>query len=80
MIDSSRHFLSVDAIKHQIDALMYNKMSILHWHITDEDSFPMMIESRPELTKYGAFSGTYSPTEIRSIISYGRIRGVRVIP
>lgn len=35
MIDSSRHFLTVDAIKHQIDALMYNKMSILHWHITD---------------------------------------------
>lgn len=35
MIDSSRHFLSTSAIKHTIDALMYNKMSVLHWHITD---------------------------------------------
>lgn len=43
MLDSSRHFLSIDAIKHTIDALMYNKMSVLHWHITDEDSFPMVV-------------------------------------
>lgn len=62
MIDSSRHFLPTEAIKHTIDALMYNKMSILHWHITDEDSFPMEIESRPDLAKYGKFSGTYSKT------------------
>lgn len=60
MIDSSRHFLPVDAIKHTIDGLMYNKMSVLHWHITDEDSFPMVVASRPELSEYGKFSGTYS--------------------
>lgn len=35
MIDTSRHFLSVSAIKHAIDGLLYNKMSILHWHLID---------------------------------------------
>lgn len=35
MIDTSRHFLSVQAIKHAIDGLLYNKMSILHWHLID---------------------------------------------
>jgi hexosaminidase len=35
MIDTSRHFLPIQDIKHTIDALMYNKLSILHWHITD---------------------------------------------
>lgn len=80
MIDSSRHFLSTKAIKHTIDALMYNKMSVLHWHITDEDSFPMVVENRPELADYGKFSGTYTRAEIKSIINYAKIRGVRVIP
>lgn len=47
MIDTSRHFLKVDTIKKTIDALMYNKGNILHWHITDEDSFPLEIASRP---------------------------------
>lgn len=64
MIDSSRHFLSLKYIKRTIDALMFNKMSILHWHITDEDSFPMIVTSRPELSQYGKFSGAYSKGEI----------------
>lgn len=60
MIDTSRHFLPTSAIKHTIDALMYNKMSILHWHIIDEDSFPMVVAARPELSQFGKFGGTYS--------------------
>ena len=53
MIDSSRHFLTPSEIKHTIDGLMYSKMNILHWHITDEDSFPLQILSRPDLEEYG---------------------------
>lgn len=79
MLDSSRHFMSVDSIKHQIDALMYSKMNVLHWHIIDEDSFPMDVETRPELSQYGKLSGTYSKAEIKSIINYAKVRGVRVV-
>lgn len=35
MIDSSRHFQPVEIIKKMIDGMMFNKMNILHWHITD---------------------------------------------
>jgi hexosaminidase len=80
MIDTSRHFLPTEEIKHQIDALMYNKMSVLHWHVSDDASFPMVVKSVPELEQYGKLSGSYSQAEVKSIINYGRMRGVRVVP
>lgn len=79
MIDSSRHFLTVNEILHQIDALMFSKLSILHWHIIDEDSFPMEVPTRPELSNYGKLSGSYSQTDIKNILEYARLRGVRVV-
>ena len=35
MIDSSRHFLPTRLILETIDAMMYNKLNVLHWHIVD---------------------------------------------
>ena len=80
MIDSSRHFLPVSKIKHTIDGMLYSKMNVLHWHMTDEDSFPAEMLSHPELSSYGKVGGTYSQTEIKSIIKYAKIRGIRVVP
>lgn len=56
MIDSSRHFLPVQLIHETIDAMMYNKLNILHWHIVDEDSFPLVLDSHPEIAEYASFS------------------------
>lgn len=35
MVDTSRHFLPLNALKRQIDAMSYNKLNHLHWHMTD---------------------------------------------
>ncbi len=56
LIDSSRHFLPTRLIKETIDAMMYNKFNILHWHIVDEDSFPLVLESHPEIAEHASFS------------------------
>jgi len=55
MVDTSRHFLPPHLLYETIDALMYNKMSVFHWHIVDEDSFPLILESHPEIAQYAAF-------------------------
>jgi hexosaminidase len=47
MIDTARHFLPFHMILETVDAMMYNKMNVLHWHITDEDSFPLILDSHP---------------------------------
>jgi hexosaminidase len=82
MIDSSRHFLPVKLILETIDAMMYNKMNVLHWHIVDEDSFPLILDSHPEIAQYAAFAPeeTYTSKEARDIVDYAMRRGVRVVP
>lgn len=82
MIDSARHFLPLHLILQTIDALMYNKYNILHWHITDEDSFPLVLDKHPEIAEYASFSQVqrYTTVEAREVVRYAMVRGVRVIP
>lgn len=56
MIDSARHFLPLKLVYETIDAMMYNKMNVLHWHLVDEDSFPVILDSHPEIAKFAAYS------------------------
>jgi hexosaminidase len=60
MIDTSRHFLPVDTIKRGIDSMLYSKLNVLHWHIVDEDSFPLFVPTVPELSASGSVGGVYS--------------------
>ncbi|KAL4431880.1 hypothetical protein ABPG74_012692 [Tetrahymena malaccensis] len=82
MIDTARHFLSVNTILKTIDSMQYNKLNVLHWHITDDDSFPYPLQSFPNVTQYGAFSfrKQYSLTDIQYIVRYALLRGIQVVP
>ena len=82
LIDTGRHFLPVPLIEAHIDAMAYNKMNVLHWHIVDMPSFPFVSERFPNLSKVGAFDPQhqYSPSDVAGIVDYARARGVRVIP
>lgn len=86
MIDSARHYLTPTIIRKVIDGMASSKMNVLHWHLVDGDSFPLYLESAPELAEYGAyrtFEGElkiYTKDTIQSIIKYALYRGVVVIP
>lgn len=51
LIDTARNFLSIDKIKRNIDGMASCKMNVLHWHITDSQSFPLEISRLPNMTK-----------------------------
>jgi hypothetical protein len=59
------------------------RLNVLHWHLTDSGSFPVKTDGHPELaTKGGAYapSATYNTSELKSLVSYAKERGVRIIP
>lgn len=61
---------------------MYNKLNVLHWHISDDESFPLELKSHPEITKAGSYSSNeiYSEADVKLIIERATSNGIRVIP
>jgi len=37
LVDTARHYFSIDKLKEIIDALSWNKMNVFHWHIVDAE-------------------------------------------
>ena len=82
MIDTARNFIPVDKLKKVIDSMSYSKLNVFHWHITDSQSFPLVMESLPDFAKFGAYSPekTYTRWDVDDIVHYAAVRGVRVLP
>lgn len=82
LIDTSRHFLPISAIIDTLDAMAYNKMNVLHWHIVDDQSFPFVSRSFPNLSMMGAYdpvTHVYRPEQVRLVIKEAASRGIRVM-
>lgn len=55
MLDVSRHFLSKEFVKKQIEALAYYKINRLHLHLTDAAGWRIEIKKYPLLTEFAAW-------------------------
>lgn len=82
MIDTARHFLPVNLILDNLDAMAMNKMNVLHWHLSDSQSFPMDLPSYPDLATKGAYhpKRIYTVQNVQRVIQEAYLRGIRVIP
>jgi len=54
MLDSARHFWSVDEIKQLLDAMALHKLNTFHWHLTDDQGWRIEIKKYPKLTDIGS--------------------------
>ncbi|KAH8429954.1 beta-N-acetylhexosaminidase [Aspergillus melleus] len=81
MMDTARNFISVPKILEQLDGMSLSKLNVLHWHLDDAQSWPIQVDTYPEMTK-DAYSPReiYSHADVRKIVKYARARGIRVIP
>ncbi|KFB48585.1 AGAP007080-PA-like protein [Anopheles sinensis] len=82
MLDTSRHYFTVDAIKRTIVGMSHSKLNRFHWHITDSQSFPLVSRHYPQLARYGAYSEreVYTPEDVRELAAFAKVRGIQIIP
>ena len=80
LIDTSRHYLSIDEITRMVDAAKMSKYNVLHVHLVDAQSFPFNSDSSPEIVK-GAYSPSlqYTRDDIKYISDYAYDRGIRIL-
>jgi hexosaminidase len=82
LLDSARHFLHMSALTRMLDAMSYVKMNTLHWHLVDDESWPLVSEKYPLFAEKGAYApeATYSASDVAYIVQYAYDRGIRVVP
>ncbi|KAG5323132.1 HEXB hexosaminidase, partial [Acromyrmex heyeri] len=81
LLDTSRHYLPLSDILLTLDAMSYNKLNVLHWHIVDDNSFPYQSTRYPDLSAKGAYHHLmiYTPNDVQKVVNYARLRGIRVM-
>ena len=80
LVDVCRHWIPLDIIKRNIDAMASVKMNVLHLHLTDDQGFRIESKKFPKLHEMGSDGKYYTQNEIKDIIKYANERGVRVVP
>ncbi|MFY9527975.1 MAG: family 20 glycosylhydrolase [Candidatus Acidiferrales bacterium] len=80
LIDVCRHFLPLDAVERNLDAMAALKMNVLHWHLSENQGFRVESKELPKLQEIGSDGLYYTQAEVRHLIAYARDRGIRVIP
>lgn len=80
MMDVARHFMPIDVVKRNIDAMALVKLNVFHWHLSDDQGFRVETKTLPELHQKASDGLYYTQTEIKDIVKYADDRGIRVVP
>ena len=54
MLDESRHFHGMEAVKNLLDEMAYLKLNRFHWHLVDDPGWRIEIKKYPLLTTIGS--------------------------
>ncbi len=80
LIDVSRHWIPLDAIKRNLDAMAAVKLNVFHWHLSDDQGFRVESKVFPKLHQMGSDGHYFTQEQVREVIGYARDRGIRVMP
>ena len=80
MLDVCRHFLPMEVIKRNIDAMTAVKLNVLHLHLSEDQGFRVESKIYPQLHLQGSDGDYFTQAQMQEIIVYASDRGIRVIP
>jgi|GEM_PF-49107 len=80
MLDSVRHFFSVETIKRQLDGMAAAKLNIFHWHLTDDQGWRLESRAYPKLHQAASNGQYYTREQVQEIVAYAAERGIQVMP
>ena len=93
MVDSARHYQSLDTLKAVIDAMAVHKLNTFHWHLVDDQGWRLEIKKYPRLTSVGAwrtdpgaarkypkYGGFYTQDQARELVAYAAARNITIVP
>ena len=80
MLDVSRHWMPVEVVERNLDAMAAVKLNVFHWHLSDDQGFRVESRRFPRLQQLGSDGNFYTQAEIRHVVAYARDRGIRVVP
>jgi hexosaminidase len=75
-----RHWMPVDVVKRNLEAMAAVKLNVLHWHLSEDQGFRVESKRYPRLHELGSNGDYYTQDQIREIVAYARDLGIRVIP
>jgi hexosaminidase len=80
MLDVSRHWMPVEVVERNLDAMAAVKLNVFHWHLSDDQGFRAESRRFPRLQQLGSDGDFYTQADIRHVVAYARDRGIRVVP
>lgn len=80
LIDPGRHFLSLEVMKRNLDAMAAVKLNVLHWHLSEDQGFRVESKVFPALHELGSGGLYYTQAQVRELVAYAHDRGIRVMP
>ena len=72
---------TIDIFLQLIDSLSYSKQNVFHWHLTDSQSFPLLMPSLPDFVRYGAYKPdqVYMPDQVQTYYLNGPVALYQVL-
>jgi hexosaminidase len=80
MLDVSRHWMPVEVVERNLNAMAAVKLNVFHWHLSDDQGFRVESKLFPKLQQLGSDGNFYTQAQVRHIVDYARDLGIRVIP
>jgi hexosaminidase len=80
LLDVSRHWMPIDAVKRTLEGMAAVKLNVFHWHLSDDQGFRVESRRFPKLQGMGSDGQFFTQDQVREVVAYARDRGIRVVP